>query len=73
VSEVDAQFNFDRSGTALPDGAAVKRRFAQNAYEFYGQLEDKAEPHAHFRTSIFSVLASVGDERPASIADHELE
>jgi hypothetical protein len=45
VTEVDAQYNFDRSGAALPDGAAVKRRFAQNTYEFYGQDSWKIRPN----------------------------
>src|SRR5215471_2374533 len=37
VSEVDAQFNFDKTGTALPQNAALKRRFAADEYEFYLQ------------------------------------
>jgi hypothetical protein len=45
VAEVDAQYNFQRDGSALPDGAAVKRRFAQNYYEFYGQDTWKIRPN----------------------------
>jgi hypothetical protein len=37
VSEVDATFNFDKNGNALPQGAALKRRFAADEYEFYLQ------------------------------------
>jgi len=58
VTEVDAQFNFQRSGAALPDGAAVKRRFAQNYYEFYGQDTWKVRPNLTvtfgLRYSLFS-------------------
>ena len=58
VTEVDAQYNFQRSGAALPDGAAVKRNFAQNNYEFYGQDTWKARPNltitVGLRYSLFS-------------------
>jgi hypothetical protein len=58
VSEVDAQYNFDRSGAALPEGSAVKRRFAQNSYEFYGQDSWKVRPNLTItfglRYSLFS-------------------
>ncbi len=58
VAEVDAQYNFQRNGDALPDGAAVKRRFAQNYYEFYGQDSWKVRPNLTvtygLRYSLFS-------------------
>ncbi len=58
VAEVDAQYNFQRDGSALPDGAAVKRRFAQNYYEFYGQDSWKVRPNLTvtfgLRYSLFS-------------------
>ncbi len=58
VAEVDAQYNFQRSGAALPDGAPVKRRFAQNSYEFYGQDSWKVRPNLTvtfgLRYSLFS-------------------
>jgi len=58
VAEVDAQYNFQRDGTALPEGAAVKRRFAQNYYEFYGQDTWKIRPNLTLtyglRYSLFS-------------------
>ncbi len=58
VAEVDAQYNFQRSGAALPEGAAVKRRFAQNYYEFYGQDTWKIRPNLTItyglRYSLFS-------------------
>ena len=58
VAEVDAQYNFQRDGTALPEGAPVKRRFAQNYYEFYGQDTWKVRPNLTvtygLRYSLFS-------------------
>ena len=58
VAEVDAQYNFQRSGEALPEGAPVKRRFAQNYYEFYGQDTWKVRPNLTvtfgLRYSLFS-------------------
>ncbi len=35
ISQVDAFYNFDRSGNTLPAGTAVQRRFAANEYELY--------------------------------------
>jgi hypothetical protein len=35
--EGDGIYNFARNGTALPQGQAIKRRYAINDYEFYGQ------------------------------------
>ena len=37
VSEVDAQFNFDKTGIALPQGAPLNRRYGADEYEFYVQ------------------------------------
>src|SRR4051794_9216588 len=58
VTEVDAQYNFQRSGAALSEGDAVKRRFAQNYYEFYGQDTWKVRPNLTvtfgLRYSLFS-------------------
>ena len=58
VTEVDAQYNFQRSGAALPEGAPVDRRFAQNYYEFYGQDTWKVRPNLTvtfgLRYSLFS-------------------
>lgn len=44
VTEVDGRYNFQRNGSALPDGSALKRRFAINSYEFYGQDTWKVKP-----------------------------
>ena len=35
--EGDGIYNFARNGNALPQGQAIKRRYAINDYEFYGQ------------------------------------
>ncbi len=37
VTEVDAQYNFDKAGTPLAQGAPIKRRYGVNSYEFYVQ------------------------------------
>jgi len=37
VSEVDATFNFNKAGTALPQGAPLNRRYGADEYEFYVQ------------------------------------
>jgi Carboxypeptidase regulatory-like domain len=37
VSELDASYNFDKSGKALPLGAPLNRHYAANEYEFYVQ------------------------------------
>ena len=44
VTEVDGRYNFQRDGSALPDGSALQRRFAINSYEFYGQDVWKIKP-----------------------------
>ncbi len=35
--EGDGKYNFDRNGTALAQGTPIKRRYAINDYEFFGQ------------------------------------
>jgi hypothetical protein len=44
VTEVDAKYNFQKDGSALPDGTALKRRFGINSYEFYAQDTWKIKP-----------------------------
>jgi hypothetical protein len=44
VTEVDAKYNFQKDGTALADGTALKRRFGINSYEFYAQDSWKVKP-----------------------------
>ena len=58
VSEVDATFNFDKTGKALPQGAPLSRRFAADEYEFYVQDSFRAKPNLTLtyglRYSLFS-------------------
>jgi hypothetical protein len=44
VTQVNAQYNFTHSGSTLPDGAPVSRRFAADTWEFYGQDQWKIKP-----------------------------
>lgn len=44
VTEVDAKYNFQKDGSALPDGTALKRNFGINSYEFYAQDTWKIKP-----------------------------
>jgi Carboxypeptidase regulatory-like domain len=44
ITEVDAQYNFNRDGSALPEGAALRRRYGIDGYEFYGQDTWKITP-----------------------------
>ena len=58
VPQVNAQYNFDHSGMALPQGAPVSRRFAADTYEFYAQDSFKIKPNLTLtlglRYSLFS-------------------
>jgi len=58
VSELDATFNFDKTGTALPQGAPLKRRFGADEYEFYAQDSYRVKPNLTInyglRYSLFS-------------------
>jgi hypothetical protein len=44
ITEIDAQYNFKRDGSPLPDGAGIQRRYGINGYEFYGQDTWKIKP-----------------------------
>jgi len=58
VTEADANYNYLKDGSVLPQGAPVKRNFAFNGYEFYGQDSWKAKPNLTItfglRWSLFS-------------------
>jgi Carboxypeptidase regulatory-like domain len=43
--EGDGIYNFSRNGTALAQGAPIRRRYAVNDYEFYGQDAWRITPH----------------------------
>ncbi|GAC1624799.1 MAG: hypothetical protein PVS2B2_15160 [Candidatus Acidiferrum sp.] len=45
ISDVVANYNLDRSGNALPQGAPVKRNYGLNSYEFYGQDTWRVKPN----------------------------
>ncbi len=44
ITEVDAQYNFNRDGSALPEGSAIRRDYGIDGYEFYGQDTWKVTP-----------------------------
>ena len=58
VSELDATFNFDKTGAAQPQGEPLKRRFAADEYEFYVQDSWRIKPNLTLtyglRYSLFS-------------------
>ena len=58
ISEVDANYNYDRDGNVLPLGAPVVRRYATDEYEMFAQDSWKLGPNltvtAGLRYSLFS-------------------
>lgn len=45
VTQVNAQYNFTKSGGTIPDGAPVSRRFAADTWEIYAQDSWKVKPN----------------------------
>jgi hypothetical protein len=45
VSDIVGNYNYDKSGTLLNPGDAVKRRYGLNWYEFYGQDSWRVKPN----------------------------
>ncbi len=45
ISDVVANYNLDRTGNVLPQGAPVKRNYGLNWYEFYGQDTWRIKPN----------------------------
>jgi hypothetical protein len=45
VSDVVANYNLDKNGNVLPQGAPVKRNYGLNSYEFYGQDTWRVKPN----------------------------
>jgi hypothetical protein len=45
ISDVVANYNLDRNGNLLPQGAPVKRNYGLNSYEFYGQDTWRIKPN----------------------------
>ena len=58
ITLVNANYNYQRNGQALPQGAPVARRFGQDSYEMYAQDSWKLRPNltvtAGLRYSLFS-------------------
>jgi hypothetical protein len=58
LSQLNATYNFDKHGNALPLGAPLQRRYAANEYEMYIQDSFRAKPNLTLnyglRYSIFS-------------------
>jgi hypothetical protein len=58
VTQVDAVYNYNRDGSILPQGAATKRKFAADSYEFYAQDSFRIKPNLTInfglRYSLFS-------------------
>jgi len=44
ITQVTARYNYTRTGSVLPDGTSVVRRFADDSYEMYGQDTWKIKP-----------------------------
>jgi len=45
VSQVNARYNYDKSGNLLPQGAPIARHFATDGYEFYVQDAFRWKPN----------------------------
>src|SRR5467141_1317490 len=45
ISDVVANYNFDRNGNVQPQGDPVKRNYGLNSYEFYGQDTWRIKPN----------------------------
>ena len=58
VSELDASYNYTKTGAVLPEGAPVKRRWGADEYEFYAQDSYRVKPNLTItyglRWSLFS-------------------
>src|SRR5205085_117671 len=58
VSELDASYNYTKTGAVLPQGAPVKRRWGADEYEFYAQDSYRVKPNLTItyglRWSLFS-------------------
>jgi hypothetical protein len=58
VTELDASYNYSKTGAVLPQGAPVKRSWGANEYEFYAQDSYRMKPNLTvtygLRWSLFS-------------------
>ena len=58
VPEVDAIYNYDKSGNPITLGAPIKREYKWNEYDFYAQglLEGHQQPHSNLSGLHYSYL-----------------
>ena len=52
IPETDAQYNYDKQGNLLPQGAGVKRSFVDRNYELYAQDSWKIRPNLTFTAGL---------------------
>ena len=73
ISQLDGTFNFDKTGTALPQGAPLKRRFGADEYEFYVQDSFRLKPNLTINlwSALFLVLTPMGDQRDRGNPDRQ--
>jgi hypothetical protein len=45
ISQPTANYNYDKTGTALPNGESVRRKYATDEYEFYAQDSWRLRPN----------------------------
>jgi len=58
ITQVNAHYNFTHTGAALPDGAPVSRRFADNTWEMYAQDSWKVKPNLTLTLGLRYMLSS---------------
>jgi hypothetical protein len=58
VTEVDATYNYTKSGDVLPQGTAINRHFDAREYEFYGQDSFRLKPNLTLNYGLRWQLAS---------------
>ncbi|HEX2665920.1 MAG TPA: carboxypeptidase-like regulatory domain-containing protein [Candidatus Acidoferrum sp.] len=58
VTQVNARYNFTHSGSPLPDGTPVSRRFGADSWEMYGQDAWKIKPNLTVTFGLRYTLAS---------------
>ena len=58
ITQVNAHYNFTKSGSALADGAPVSRRFADDTWELYAQDSWKVKPNLTVTFGVRYMLSS---------------
>ena len=69
-AEGDGKYNFAHDGSALQQGTAIKRRYAINDYEFYGQDTWRCHPSLdrHLRPTLGSRCSALRNQWIAGLA-----